>query len=462
MAAAVYDTAAVTVEGRTTDHPDVGSVFELAARGRVLRFDGYLRLYEESDGDDEADGEGDDGGLLPAMEVGEAQAIVEVDTKKSTTKPPPRYTEASFVKTLERVGVGRPSTYVQTVAVLFKRGYIQAVRKKLVPTDLGVLCVEILEQNFPEVCDVGFTAQMEADLDAVASGETDWEPYIVDWWTDFSTQLKEKKGSVDASQFRQTIDRPCPRCGSELVVRFSSRGKFIACTAYPECRYAVDASGERTAEDCPECGEGKLMVRVGKNRRKWLVCERRPACEYIRGAADKLTGEACPKCEKGRLTRKKGKFGPYVSCDRWFAGCDYRPPKEVEATEEDCPKCGEAQLVKRKSKSGGEFLACPRYPDCDYIRDAAAKVLDEPCPQCGEGTLIEKKSKKGNTFVGCDRYPSCDYIRRDPVTSTDVTCPSCGEGSLLVRKGKKGVFFGCERYPACDYLTNTDPRTRDV
>ncbi|MFG0335552.1 MAG: type I DNA topoisomerase, partial [Maioricimonas sp. JB049] len=435
MAAAVYDTMVVEVAALPSD-PNVP--YGLEARGRALKFDGFLALYEEGTDEDDSDDSNDEtDGLLPPVSAGENCELRAVEAQQSQTKPPPRFTEASFVKELERKGVGRPSTYASIVTTIFKRGYVETVKKKFVPTELGTLVVEILEDNFPDVVDVSFTSRMEEELDEIAAGEKQWVPFAETWWQPFKEQVDDKSSRVPKGAYQQTADTPCPLCGADLVVRHGQRGKFHACVRYPDCRYAVDAAAVRTDETCPGCQKGHLLERIGKGRRKLLACERRPECSYLRRKSDKRTDRTCPACGTGHLLEKKSKKGnKFYGCEM-FPSCSYTEPEggPPEQTDEDCPECGQAKLVVRQGKYG-PFTSCPRYPDCRYIKSdrPAPKKTGEQCPECGEGELVVREGKKG-PFTGCNNYPDCRYIKSDRPTpkKTGEQCPECGEGELVVR-----------------------------
>ena len=454
MASAVYDTMVVEVDGRLAEDTNTAH-FGLEARGRALKFDGFLAVYEEGT-DDEGDEEDEEGGLLPPVVAGEGCDLLEVETQQSTTKPPPRYTEASFVKELERRGVGRPSTYATIVSTIIKRGYVEVVKKKLIPTELGETVVEILEKNFPDVVDSGFTARMEGDLDGIAAGEKDWVEFTAAWWKPFKAQADLKAQTIERGAYEKKADRPCPLCGSDLVLRRSTKGAFYACKGYPECKYAIDADATRTDEPCPACGEGKLLERVGKGRRKLLACELYPKCQYRRRKTDKRTDRQCPECGKGALLEKKAKSGnKFYGCEM-FPECRYTEPEggPPQQTDEPCPACGQANLVIRQGKYG-PFAACPRYPECTYIKSdrPPAEKTGEKCPECKKGELVVRQGKKG-PFTACDNYPECRYIKSDrpPAEKTGEKCPECGEGELVIRQGKKGPFAGCSNFPKCRYI----------
>lgn len=527
MAAAVYDTVRIETWAEsnwvpTTDERVAAeeqgqkagggaAVWQLETKGRTLRFDGFLAVYAEDEDEEDTQDDDPEDQTLPPVNQGEAARLEDIAAKKTQTKPPARFTEASLIKYLERAGVGRPSTYAQIIATLYARNYMVSERKKLVPTKLGERVVEALEKYFPDIVDLEFTARMEETLDDVARGDADWEDVVCDWWVPYSQNLQARQAEVPRGALMEKADTPCPQCGKELVARQWKSGEVWACTGYPDCRYVRPANIEYLDETCPECGEGRLCERQGKGRKKFIVCERRPECPYLRNKSDKPVAgaEPCPECGKGRRMRKKGKYGAYVGCERWweckwidrgpapestgetcpecgegellgrttktgkkFYGCSRYPDCKFarwpeDKTGEKCPDCGEGDLINRTSKKGNPFIACNRWPDCKYTRwpddgRPAPKPTGETCPKCEEGNLVERVSRKGTTFVGCDRYPGCDYIKSDrppaEKISTGVLCPQCGQDSLMVRQGPSGVFYGCGAYPNCKYTTDQDPR----
>ncbi|NWF70672.1 MAG: type I DNA topoisomerase [Chloroflexi bacterium] len=278
MANAIYNTMRVDIQARLTAH-DLPYLFRVS--GSTIKFNGFLALYEEARDEDAAKDE-DEGRILPELYSGEALDLLQLLPEQHFTQPPPRYTEATLVRTLEEYGIGRPSTYAPTVAIIQDREYVVKQDKRLVPTDTGKIVNDMLVRYFPNVMDHHFTARMEDQLDIIAEGDMEWRPMLRDFYQPFQRQLEIARHEMPSIQQEETIGRPCPTCGNPLVIRYGRFGKFIGCSTYPECRY-TEPWLEHTGVSCPKCGGqhgGQLIVRKNKKGRTFYGCSRYPNCDY--------------------------------------------------------------------------------------------------------------------------------------------------------------------------------------
>lgn len=330
MAEAVFDATTANISA-TTDEKGYG----LRATGQTLRFDGFLRLYQE--GRDEEEPEE---GTLPPLAQGMVPALQAVRPEQHFTQPPPRFTEASLVKELESLGIGRPSTYAQIIGTLQDRGYVELDSRRFMPTELGERVTDALKRHFPEIVDVEFTARMEEDLDRIAAGHLRWQPLVRTFYDPFARLVEKKEAEVTKDDFMTELDRACPNCSRPLVERFGRFGKFIACSGFPECDYSEDLRGprpepERLEELCPECGEGHLVRRTGRYG-PFVGCERYPVCRYVKKEKAVSTGARCPDCREGELVARRGRRGVFYGCSR-YPQCRFTISKLP--LPDPCPKC---------------------------------------------------------------------------------------------------------------------------
>ncbi len=341
----------------------------LRAAGTVIRFPGFMKLYIEGVDDQDEEKEG----LLPAMNEGNALKHKEIIPEQHFTQPPPRYTEATLVKTLEEYGIGRPSTYASIMNTLVERKYTRLDKKRFFPEDVGMVVNDLLVAHFSRYVDYNFTAGLEEELDQVSRGEKQWKPLLKEFWEPFTTLLKQKESEVNKADLTTAAtDEPCPECGKPLVIKLGKRGKFIACSGFQEgCKYTRSMDGDKGAEPaetiisdekCEKCGQ-PMLVKEGRYGR-YLACSGYPGCKNNQPLVKpKSTGVICPECKTGELTEKKSRYGKmFYSCNRYpeckFALWDL-------PVEQPCPKCGFPLLVKKIYKKKGEFLKCPKE-GCDY------------------------------------------------------------------------------------------------
>lgn len=277
MASAIYSTVRVEIgAGVSPTHRP----YLFRVSGSIIQFPGFLALYEESRDEDSTVDE-DEGRIVPELSVGELLKLLALLPEQHFTQPPPRYTEASLVNALEQNGIGRPSTYAPTVAVIQDREYVEKQDKRLIPTETGKIVNDLLVQFFPDVMDVAFTARMEEQLDDIASGGMSWRPMLSEFYTPFEQQLVDAQKNMPYLQQEESVGRNCPECGNPLVVKYGRWGKFIGCADYPNCKY-TEQYLERTGVPCPVCGGtkgGELIVKKTKRGRTFYGCDRWPDCE---------------------------------------------------------------------------------------------------------------------------------------------------------------------------------------
>jgi DNA topoisomerase-1 len=314
MADAVYDSTSVDIESN-------GVAFR--ATGRILKFDGYLRAYQVR-GDDEPE---DADNLLPSLSEGDVLRLRSLEPAQHFTQPPPRYTEATLVREMENVGIGRPSTYSPTVKTLLDREYVRKIEgRRLQPTPRGEVVTEQLESHFPEIVDLNFTARMESTLDEIAEGKRKMSPIVRDFFQSFTSHVEEQADKMTRPE--RPTDRTCPECGRPVVMKFGKHGLwFLSCSGWPDCKWSqqLDEAGdplpdpESIGEKCPECGS-ELVAKSGRFG-PFIGCSNYPECKYIKKEPPKETGEQCPECGSP-LVEKRGRFGPFIGCSN-YPECKY-------------------------------------------------------------------------------------------------------------------------------------------
>ncbi len=304
MASAILDTVTVDL---------VNSDVRFRANGSQVKFQGFMKLYVE--GDDDKEEEKDR--ILPPLEEGERVKYSDIDPKQHFTQPPPRYSEARLVKTLEELGIGRPSTFAPTLDTIQKRGYVTLDAKRFIPTELGEIVHQAVNQYFPNIIDVEFTAQMEKGLDNVEEGNIKWVEVIDDFYQDFEKHVQVADAEMEKIEIKdEPAGEDCEKCGLPMVFKLGRYGKFMACSGFPECRN-TKAIIKPIGVTCPSCKEGQVVERKSKTKRIFYGCDRYPECEYV--SWDKPVARPCPKCEH-TLVEKKLKKGVQVQCTE----CDYK------------------------------------------------------------------------------------------------------------------------------------------
>jgi DNA topoisomerase I len=348
MADARFDQVGIDIDGIAPG----GERYGLRATGQTLTFDGFLKLYREGR-DDEPDEDAE--AALPVLTAEQALRMLEVLPEQHFTQPPPRYTEASLVKQLEELGIGRPSTYASIISTIQDRGYVRLEERRFRPEDVGVVVTDKLIEHFPDVVDVNFTAYMEKELDDIAEGQLRKVQMLEEFNGPFERALEKAEDSFE--RFSEELDERCPLCPQEgrepgtLEVKLGRYGKFIGCTNYPDCRYIRNMDGTERAEPelldetCPECGR-QLQRRVGRYG-PFVGCSGYPDCKYVKKDPPKSTGVTCPQCHRGELVEKRTRFGVFYGCDR-YPECDLavnNPPEK----DRPCPECGSLLLRRPKS-----------------------------------------------------------------------------------------------------------------
>ena len=351
MNPAIYDTVSVDIE---TDQE-----IQLRATGSTMKFNGFLVLYEEKQ-DDEASEENP---TIPPLEEGQPLSLVNLQADQAFTKPPPRFTEASLVKELEKSGVGRPSTYATIMNKIQSREYTVKENQRLKPTELGRVIAQFLEDNFKQIMDIGFTAAMEDTLELVAGNKKEWKEVIREFWTQFipTVETAEKEAFVP----KIMTDLVCPKCGAKLQKIWSKSRYFYGCSAYPECDYTAS------------------MEELSFNKEDY--------------AADFDWDQPCPKCQSPMKLRH-GRFGPFLGCTR-YPDCKgiVNIPKKGETPAAEMPSCPaigcDGKMVSRKSRFGKTFFSCSNYPECDVIINDLDKLEEKYVNH--PKTPYEKKPGKG-------------------------------------------------------------------
>ncbi len=335
MNPAVFNTQEAIVKSGT-----IGS----KASGATVAFEGFTKVFDKWPFSENP---------LPDMEENESLKLLKVVPSQRFTEPPTRFTEASLVKQLEQMGIGRPSTYAPTITTLGTRGYIKKEKRALVPQEVGMQVNDFLVEHFPNIVDYDFTAEMEEDLDDIAEGKKEWVPVIREFYGPFIKQIEKKEESVEKqTPPDEKTDKKCELCGKPMVVKMGRFGRFLACSGFPECRYTMplnsngEAVSQKTDKKCPECG--------------------------------------------APLLRKNGRFGEFYGCSA-YPKCKYIENSEKSELDMNCPKCKEGKVVSRRTKRGKVFYGCSRYPKCDFA--SWDRPLKDKCPTCGE--MMVEKGKTG-------------------------------------------------------------------
>ncbi len=443
MSSAVYDTTTADI---------TAGKYEFRATGSIMKFQGFIILYEEAQEVDRNKENGDkEKGehRLPQLEEGLTLKLLDLDPKQHFTQPPPRYTEASLIKELEEKGIGRPSTYTSILTVIRNRDYVEVEERKFKPTPLGMLVTEKLVENFPTILDVEFTARMEEELDRIENGQRRWGDTISDFYEGFLKYLQKAETDMKSVKGEET-GVICVKCGSPMVVRLSKSGPFLACSAYPKCKNTSPMPGtegeessaavqEVSDETCEKCGS-PMVVKEGRYG-KFLACSAYPECKNTRNIGaeesqgpkqEESTDQTCEKCGSPMVV-KEGRYGKFLACSAYpeckntrnIGAEESQGPKQEESTDQTCEKCGSPMVVKEGRY--GKFLACSAYPECKNTKPVETGIK---CPQEGcDGQVVPRRTKKGRTFYGCSKYPECRFAVWDKPVDTE--CPDCGHPYLL-------------------------------
>jgi DNA topoisomerase-1 len=406
------------------------------AQGKVLKFDGYRRVLAPAGKQEDA--------LLPPLLAQQLLDLLSLTPSQHFTEPPPRYNEASLVKTLEKEGIGRPSTYAAIISKIQERGYVEQKERRFYATDMGVKVTELLVKYFPKVMDLKFTSHMEEELDQIEERKYRRNDVLQEFYEPFTELLRHAEVEMLADAEK------CPQCGRPLVEKFSKVGKFFGCSGYPECKYIKKRNGDGVQREPPKPTEHK-----------------------------------CPECGRPMLERM-GKRGPFLGCSGYpeckttmNLDAEGKPVLTSKPTEHVCEKCGSPMVIREGAR--GPFLACTGYPKCRNAKDVDAQgnpvtPIDTGvvCEKCG-APMIVRKSFRG-PFLGCSAFPKCRSTKpvpeelkeklktlmpapakkAAPQVAVSETCPECG-AAMKVRNGRKGVFLGCSKYPKCRGTREASP-----
>jgi len=404
------------------------------AQGKILRFDGHRKIWPPGGKQDDA--------LLPPVTVGQTLDLQSLNATQHFTQPPPRYSEATLIKALEKENIGRPSTYAPIIQTIQDRLYVEHKERKFFATELGIAVTGVLVKHFPKILDLKFTARMEDELDEVATAKEEMVKVLDEFYHPFQEALKTAETQMERVQIM--TNETCHVCGAPMVIKFGRTGEFLGCSKYPECKATRPKDGPpraeavETAHACPKCGK-PLLIRENKKGEKFLSCSGYPECK-----------------------------------ESFDIDAEGNPVRKLVETEYKCEKCGQP-LALRQGKRG-PFLGCTGYPKCRNIVavDAEGKPLptikiDKTCEKCGKPFAV-RQGKRG-PFLGCTGYPKCrnavpipDELKDEvakmappPAAATgpdlkslqiDETCDECG-GPMIPRKGRRGYFLGCAKYPKC-------------
>jgi DNA topoisomerase-1 len=311
MESAVYDTLSVEISGQS-EH-----AYMFRAAGSAVKFPGFLVVYEESRDEDAKplEGEGEDNVRIPVdIAEGQKQQLLRLIPEQHFTQPPPRFSEASLVQSLESHGIGRPSTYAPILSTIQDRGYVVRVDKRLEPTETGVLVNEMMKQYFPEIVDLNFTATMEDDLDKIAEGQADWVKIMDAFYRPFAAKVQKAQAEMPVTKTGpEPIGRSCPECGKDLVIRFGRFGKFISCSGFPDCRY-TEPWLEKIGVECPK-DHGDLVERKTRKGRVFYGCKNYPNCDFT--SWKRPLSQPCPNC-KGMLVIANKREASCLNCQETF------------------------------------------------------------------------------------------------------------------------------------------------
>jgi DNA topoisomerase-1 len=328
------------------------------ARGESIKFDGFIKVYTEGR-DDEVE---EEKATIPELEKDEILDFHQFEKTQKFTEPPKRYTEATLVKKLESLGIGRPSTYAPTMSTIQDRGYVRLEDKRFFPEEIADIVTDLLVEHFPKVIDYKFTAHMEDEFDEIAEGKTKWQGVIDEFYQPFAENLKEKNKELDKKDIVpvKEIGEKCPECKKPLVERFGRFGKFIACSDYPNCKYSRPLENKKEMKNAVVADDDGNTTKVSE-----------------------AEGEKCEKCG-GKMKLKEGRFGKFLACEN-YPKCK-NTKTIVTDTKVKCPDCGEGTIIERRTKRGRTFWGCSRYPKCKYAtwNDPNKKKQEESSEENGD------------------------------------------------------------------------------
>ena len=418
MLPAIFDvtTAKIAAVSSKTE-----KTYDFRVSGSVLRFDGFLKVYEVAE--EQKDDDDESSNKLPDLDNVKALALEKLLDEQHFTSPPPRFNEASLVKVLEERGVGRPSTYASIISTIQDREYVSKISGRFYPTEIGMVVCDLLVKNFPYIFDIAYTAKLEEELDDIEEGKEKWTALLNGFYDHFEEELKDAGSKMESiKRMEQVTNEKCDLCGSPLVLKWGKFGSFFACSAYNKkdpasCTFTKENTAGKPDMNTPEAQEA--------------------------GEQD----EYCENCGRVMVLRR-GPFGMFMSCP----GYNEDPPCKTfrklsqkqqqkqstpKPTGEDCPACGKPLVLRQGAY--GEFVSCSGYPKCKYIKQNLIEGMK--CPKCGVGDIAERKARRGNIFWGCTNYPKCDFTSNNKPVPTK--CPECGSPYLVEKTLKSGVYLEC-------------------
>ena len=419
MTPAIFDVTTAKIAAVSSK---TGKTYDFRVSGSVVRFDGFLKLYEVAE--EKKDDDDESGNKLPNLAGVNVLELEKLDHEQHFTEPPPRYNEASLVKELEERGIGRPSTYASIISTIQDREYVVkhgGSRGRFYPTEIGVVVCNLLVESFPYIFDTKYTARLEEELDDIEEGKEKWTDLLNGFYGYFEDELKDaSKKMRDIKRMEQVTTETCDLCGSPLLLKWGKFGSFFACSAYNKkdptsCTFTKENTAAKPDLNTPEAQE------AGE------------------------TDEYCENCGRVMVLRR-GPFGMFMACP----GYNEDPPcktirklsqkqqqKPPQPTGEDCPLCGKPLVLRQGAY--GEFVSCSGYPKCKYVKQNLIEGMK--CPKCGEGDLAERKARRGNVFWGCTNYPKCDFTSNyKPVAQK---CPECGSPYLVEKTLRSGIYLEC-------------------
>jgi DNA topoisomerase-1 len=411
------------------------------AQGKVLKFDGYRRVLPPAGKQEDA--------LLPKLAEKQPLDLLDLTPSQHFTQPPPRYNEASLVKSLEKEGIGRPSTYATIINTIQERGYVEQKERRFFATEMGMVVTDLLVEHFPKVMDLKFTSHMEEEFDLIETSRARRDDVLTEFYEPFRQALEVAETKMPAVKGIKT-DELCPQCQKPLVIRYSKKtgSKFLGCSGYPECSYTKPGDGEArqapvpTDHPCPTCG--KPMVQRMGTRGPFLGCSGYPECRTTMNfdaegkpvLASKPTEHVCDKCGKPMVLRE-GPRGPFLACTGYpkcrnamDVDAEGNPLKPIE-TGIQCAKCGGPMVVKRGPR--GPFLGCKAYPKCRSTKPVPEEMKEQLA------TLMPPPPKKAT-----------------PEVEVTEVCPDCG-APMKLRNSRRGFFLGCSKYPKCRGTREASP-----
>jgi DNA topoisomerase I len=421
-------------------------IYDFRVTGSVLKFDGFLAVWDG----------GSEDSILPEMNAAQSLTKISVGPEQKFTQPPPRFNEASLVKTLEEKGIGRPSTYASIINTIQDRDYVKKIQSKFVPTEIGTVVTGLLVKNFPYIFDPQYTATLEGELDAVEEGQERWTDLLNGFYDHFEKELLVASTNMeDVKRMEQKTDETCDNCGSALILKWGKFGSFYSCSNFTKLKPITVAAGPWKKD--AKAVTKKITTAFGYPMIVKATTE--DVTEYSKEVDD--AKEMASAIQEAAVQGKKVTVEP-VSCDftkeNFAAKPDLSAPGADEVAEEEfCDNCGRVMVLR--NGPWGPFMACPGYnedPPCKTIRKLNQKVqqkppvqLEEACPKCGKPLLL--RNGQYGEFISCSGYPKCKYIKQELL---DVKCPKDG-GDIAVRKTKRGdLFYGCVNYPKCDFASN--------